>query len=385
MGSSRSSRRLGQRGSILVLAAITFVVLCAFAALVIDLGYVGVIEARLQSGTDAGALAGARVLDGSPAALDAARSRAVAFAAQHSADGSPLGLDPNPANDANGEVVTGVWDGTTFSASVDPLLVNAVQTRTRRDDLKSFFSHVAFGRQALGVAVDSIAVAGQPASASKVPWYLPFGLPDCLWDSFTPGQLQTMTFVLSPAGVDNTGWGTVNGVSNAAFLFDHFAAISPCMQEWASTGEVTQTCAEVAIGDPLDLHNGTVASGQSYIAHHIGTEGVPWDSDLWGSLPAQDPDSAVSAHDYGYTYVGPIPVFDGPASYCTTGGAWNETWPVVGFTWAVIYDVTKGSGSTGQTIRMRIDTDSFYDIGSWPGLTTTDYGVQADTPSVLVQ
>lgn len=385
MRSFRTRRPLGRQGSILVLAAITFVVLCAFAALVVDLGYVGVIEARLQTATDAGALAGARVLDGTQAGLDAARSRAVAFAAQDSADGDPLQLDPNPANDVDGDVVTGVWDGTSFRASINPVEVNAVQTRAGRDDLESFFSHVAFGRNTLSVAVESIAVAGQPASASKVPWYLPFGLPDCLWDSFEPGQLETMTFVLSPAGVDNTGWATVNGVANAAFLFDHFAAVSPCMQEWAATGEVTETCAEIALGDPLDLHNGTVASGQSYIAHHIGTEGVPWDSDLWGSLPAQDPDSAVSAHAYGYTYVGPIPVFDGPTTYCTTGGAWNETWPVVGFTWAVIYDVTKGSGSTGQTIKMRIDTDSFYGVGSWPGLTTTDYGVQADTPSVLVQ
>lgn len=376
-----------RRGSVLVIAATSFLVLCGFAAMVIDLGYVGVVESQLQTSTDAAAMGAARLLDGTTDGFSAARTAAVEIASVNPADGAAVVVDPNAANDANGDVVLGVWDGTSFSADLSaPADVNAVLVRTERQDLVPFFSRIAFGNDALGSAVESIAIAPPPAQASEVPWYLPFGLPDCLWDAYTPDQIMDMTFVLSPAGDDNTGWATVNGSPNAAWIMDFISTISPCMQEWYETGDVEEACASASVDDPVDLHNGEVQSAQNYMASNIGELGIPWDTDLWGDLPAQDEDSAVDTDEYGYTYVGPIPIFSAGDEYCSeSGGGWTETTSTTGFAWAVIYDITKGTGASEHTIKLRLDLDSYYGIGDWPSVDAIDYGVQADTPIRLVQ
>lgn len=377
----------GRRGSVLVIAATSFLVLCGFAAMVVDLGYVGVVESQLQTSTDAAAMAGARMLDGTEAGFASARSTAVEVASVNPADGTAVTLDANTGNDSAGDIVLGVWDGTAFTPSTsDPSAVNAVLVRTNRQDLVPVFSRIAFGNDALGSAVESLAIAPPPGQASEVPWYLPFGLPACLWDTYTPETLQDMTFVLAPAGIDNTGWATINGSPNAAWLMDFIQTISPCMQEWYETGDIEEPCAEASVDDPVNLHNGEVQSAQNYMANNIGELGIPWMEEIWGELPPQDPDSAVDADEYGYTYVGPIPIFNSGAEYCSgSGGGWTETTTATGFAWAVIYDITKGTGAAEHTIKLRIDLDSYYNIGDWPSVVATDYGVQADTPIRLVR
>jgi Flp pilus assembly protein TadG len=49
----------GQRGSVSVVVALSLVVLLGFAALAVDYGYLAFSQRRLQSATDAAALAGA--------------------------------------------------------------------------------------------------------------------------------------------------------------------------------------------------------------------------------------------------------------------------------------------------------------------------------------
>jgi Flp pilus assembly protein TadG len=70
----RTARR---RGVTVVLFAVMLVVVLAFVALSIDLGYVCTVKGDLQTAADAGALAGSGVL---PDGADAAESTARQFA-----------------------------------------------------------------------------------------------------------------------------------------------------------------------------------------------------------------------------------------------------------------------------------------------------------------
>jgi Flp pilus assembly protein TadG/uncharacterized protein YegL len=68
-----SYRRRARRGAVIVLFAILLIVVMAFLALSIDLGYACAVKADLQSAVDAGALAGGGALvSGTDAAVDAA-------------------------------------------------------------------------------------------------------------------------------------------------------------------------------------------------------------------------------------------------------------------------------------------------------------------------
>jgi len=369
---------------VLIIAAVSFGVLCAFSALVIDLGYVGLVEAQLQTATDAGALAGARLLNGTAEGMVNARAAAVLLADSNDANGTAVDVDPNMTNDPAGGVVLGVWDGAAFGASTVPADVNAVLVRSSRGDLRPFFSKVAFGTTRLGAGVHSIAVAGPLTGASEVPWYLPFSLPECLWETWDDNTLQDMTFVLNPPGTDNTGWTAIGDNPTASWIRDFFASISGCMKSWATDGTVPGSCALASTSDQANHTNGEIDSGLQYIAKNIGSEGIPWDSSLWGTLPAQQPNSSIKASDYGMVYAGPIPVFQSGSEYCSgSGGSWTTTEPIAFFVWAVIYDVVNTGGASSKTVYMRLDLDTVYNVGDWGG--GDDHGVLSETPAALVQ
>ncbi|MCB9779618.1 MAG: hypothetical protein H6742_13725 [Alphaproteobacteria bacterium] len=373
-----------ERGSAAIIAAVSFVVLCGFGALVIDLGYAGMVEGQLQTTADAASLAGARVLDGTDDGLVAARDTAVAIGELNPANGEVVTLDRNDANDPAGDIVLGVWDGANFTASTTATAVNAVQVRARRPDLTSFLSRVAFGVENLDVGAQATAISGPLGGAGKVPWYLPFGLPECLFDTFDDETLQDMEFKLSPAGVDNTGWAAIGDTTNANFLKNHFAATSTCMKEWAYEGDISDDCTAASVEENVDLHNGAVDSVLNYIGNNIATDGIPW-GDVpgdWGTQPAQHAGSRISSSDYGYVYVGAIPIFESGPEYCTSAGAWTETVPIKGFVMAILYDVTGGSAAN-KNVYVRIDVKTDYDVGVAYG--GSDYGVQAETPSTLVK
>ena len=193
-----------------------------------------------------------------------------------------------------------------------------------------------------------------------------------------------MTFVLNPPGDDNTGWTAIGTNPTASWLKSFFPAISPCMQEWAATGVVDSACGRIATSDDAVHTNGEIDSGLQYIAQHIGSEGIPWDSSVWGTLPAQQPNSSIKASDYGMVYAGPIPVFQSGSEYCSgSGGSWTTTEPIAFFVWAVIYDVVNTGGASSKTVYMRLDLDTVYNVGDWGG--GDDHGVLSETPAALVQ
>ena len=372
-----------RKGVSALVVALTTMVLLMFAALVIDLGYARLVQAQLQAAADAAALSGARVLDQKATGLATARSTAITVGGLNQAMGDPVVLADNPTNNPGGDVVLGIWEKSAFTPSLDPKRVNAVLVRSRRDDLFPLFSGPAFGRNELAAAGVAIAVQGMRLGAGSVPYYLPFGLAQCTVQGWPVDTLVDMTFVLSPAGADTTGWAGVGTTPNASWVSDFLSDIMPCMEQWYETGEVDEACAPADTDDTVSLKNGVAASALKAVAEAIGN-GVPWDSETWGSLPAQHAASQVPQSQYGHMLVGPIPVFDGGSSYCQAGGgSWNQAAPLKGFVWGALYDAGAKGAAKNKNVWLRIDPGSFREIGDWYG--GTNYGIVYTAPAVVVR
>ncbi|NOY25602.1 MAG: hypothetical protein GXP62_06985 [Oligoflexia bacterium] len=89
--------------------------------------------------------------------------------------------------------------------------------------------------------------------------------------------------------------------------------------------------------------------------------------------------------DYGKTLEGPIIVFDGGSDYCEgSGGQFNGYEPVIGFAWAVIYDVRTEGSASEKNIRVKIDTEAEEAFGLVGG-GTLYAGVTHATPGVIVR
>ncbi len=375
--------RRTRRAAVVVVVSLMVLVLLAFGALVLDLGYGRTVQAQLQAGTDAAALAGASVLDQSAAGLAAARQTAVEVAALNHANGDPIVLGPNASNDPAGDVVLGVWASGAFTPSSNATLVNSVLVRGRTTGLLPFLSGAALGRGPLEAGAHTVASMGSELGASEVPWYLPFGLPECLFESHTPGEILDMTFEVNPAGIDNTGWALVEGTTSASALISQLTAMLPCMAEWAATGDVTQVCTEATAGDDLNLNNGDLTSALKRLAELMVSNGIPWSTVSDEPLPARHSGSAIPAASYGKVLAGPLPIFDGGSAYCSTGGTWNEWRPVTGFAWVIIYDVRWQGAAKQKNVWVRIDPEGPYSVGTW--FEGGSYGVVATGPAVVVR
>lgn len=364
-----------------VTLAVALGVLLALGALVIDLGYSRVVHAQLQAAADAAALAGASRLDGSAEGMELARATAVEVGSENQANGESVRLSEDVANGADNDIVLGYWDGEAFVPSTDPQEVEAVRVRAAMPGLLPLFSRVSFGTETLGAAAISVATQNRPSGAGRVPWYLPFGLPDCALEGLPPDELADRTFVLNPANADNTGWAAVEDHPSSAWTREHLQLTVECMWEWYETGTVAEACSTAAVGDEVGLGNGEQAASLKELADAV-EQGIPWDSEVWGELPDQQSTSDVDPALYGHMLVGPMPVFDGGPNYCVNG-AWNGTETLSGFVWGAVYDVRWKGKARQKNVWVKLDPDSFYSVGSFPG--GDDYGVKTLGPPVLVR
>lgn len=371
-----NTRRRRRGASALTVALVAGVLLVA-VALVVDLGLARVAQAELQAGADAAALAAVRELDGTAAGLVRAREVATVVAAANPVLGEAIVVDPDA------QVTLGAWDAATggLDVSVGAEDIDAVEVLARRDDVRTWFAVFA-GVDELATSARSIAHRGRALGAGRVPWYLPFALPDCEIEGRSEDQLSDITFVLTPAGQDVVGWGAVGTTPNASWVRDHLAASMVCMHTWFDEGVVPEDCATISEGDTVNLGNGAQASSLHELSDRM-SDGVPWASERWGPLPRQHPSSTVPPARYGTVIEGPIPVFDAGADYCSPKAAWNETFPVRGFVWGVIYDVAWKGKASQQNVWVRLDVRHIYEIGEWYG--GEDWGVTYAGPPVLVQ
>ncbi len=370
-----------RRGGVALAVALSLLVIFGLLSLVLDIGYARLVHTQLQAATDAAALAGSARLDGSAEGIAEARRTAVAVAALNDAHGDTIILDPNPTNGPGGAVVLGVWDGASLTASTDPDVVNAVRVRAMRDGLVPLFSRLLDGANGLGAAAIATAVRGEALGAGEVPYYLPFGIPQCMLDS--EEGVESITFVLNPAGVDNTGWALVGGSPNTRTLQDLLLLATVCMQQWYDTGEISAECATAWTGETVGLSDGEMTAALQTIAELIASHGIPWSDDIWGPLPEQDAWSDVPAGAYGNMLAGPFPVFDGGDGYCHGEERWVGDAALTGYVWGAIYDVRWRGPAARKNIWARLDLTSLTPIGDWWG--GGSWGITTTGPPRLVE
>src|SRR5688572_23906428 len=102
------SRRRGNAA----FTAVSVLCLVGFGALTVDIGHARKVRAELQNAVDAAAHAAVLDLDYTEAGLERARASALDVALRNLADRDPVAL-------AYGDVVFGVYDGSTFTPSAD--------------------------------------------------------------------------------------------------------------------------------------------------------------------------------------------------------------------------------------------------------------------------
>ncbi len=373
----RLKSRPRRRGVYAVLTALLLVVLCGFVALAIDLGSVRLAEAQLQAGVDAAAIAGAQKLDGTADGLTSAAEAAVAVAAANKALGTSIEV---AADSTDNPVTLGIWADGAFTESAEAADVNAVRVRASRPSMLTWFAMIG-GQGTASAAAQSTAMV-ESGGASEVPYYLPFALPSCEFEENGLSGIEDVTFVLNPAGSDNTGWGAVGTTVNAAWAKSQITDMLPCMHEFYDDGEVESECDSASTADTVDLGNGVMSSAFSSLASAMPS-GVEWRSDYWGAIPARNSKSAISAADYGTVLEGPIPVFSGTSAYCSSGAAWNEEFEIVGFVWGVIYDVRTSGAASSKNVWVRLDTTHVFDVGTASG--GAEYGITAPGTPAIVQ
>jgi len=104
-----------------ILVALLMFVLCGFAALVIDMGYMYHVRSDLQNAVDAGATAGVRELDQTAGGLEQARIRVREFTNLHFANQTPVNIPDE-------DIIFGLWTlptgpFTPYSSNPDPALL----------------------------------------------------------------------------------------------------------------------------------------------------------------------------------------------------------------------------------------------------------------------
>jgi hypothetical protein len=144
-----------QRGGVPIIVALLLLILLAFGALVVDLGWLRFSGIQLQSAVDASALAGAASLDRGG---DAVRSQATGVAGLHSVAGQPLTV---PA--ASVEIGRWDFDTATFVPAADDV-GDAVRVTHRVSDVTAFLG-LLLGHDRLGVT--RAGVAGRRKTHAK--------------------------------------------------------------------------------------------------------------------------------------------------------------------------------------------------------------------------
>ena len=310
------------------MTAMTLMTLIGFGAISVDLGLLQLTRYHTQQAADAAVLAAVGRLDGTAEGITAAIASAVEIGNANGVMGTfTLKADQvefGSYDDETGALVFGDAHG------LDPKTVNVVRVSATASGITAAFAAAAFGRTELFTGAVATATRDAGGGAGAVDCFLPLAVAACLveQDDTVVGGLE---LVLSPAGIDNAGWGRPGANPNAS--------------------------TEIA----------NVISG--------GT-GTTWDPTVYGAIPGQMAGSSVDPASYGNTIEGPILVFDGGPGYCSGGGgAFNGTEDIIGFVWAAVYDVRATGAASEKNIILKLDKTIVREVGTQPG--GEDYGVAA--------
>jgi Flp pilus assembly protein TadG len=251
-----------QHGSVLLFTTVTLVLLFVFGGVAIDLTYFGSVRRELQRTMDAAALAGAGNLGFDDTAFPAARAAAQNYASLNGYSDPAAGavsLNPNPANDPNGQIVLGIWDGANFVSSLDGTRVNAVRCQFATTVPTSFLR--LLGMAGLPVSAQAIAIANPPLTAEEGTCVFPIALSSCPFVNAgafsSQGCGAAATFISSSgkdpdekAGTNTAAWANLCGTSTPS------APTTGNAIEGAASGTCNASCATPEAGAMVGTNNG---------------------------------------------------------------------------------------------------------------------------------
>lgn len=199
--------RCPRKGSVLVLSAVLLVVMCAFVAFAVDLGFLYVAQSQLQNSADAAAMAGAwELLDeqrlqgdmGLADVMESARDQSVGYAALNEVFGSSPVTASNLNNSPDGDVVfgrhTSTGDFTVFAneSEFNSVLVRVSRTVNQNGEVPLFFARV-LGFESRAMAASAVAtfrdgVRGfRPSPSTGNPSLIPLSLNIDIWNNLMNG------------------------------------------------------------------------------------------------------------------------------------------------------------------------------------------------------
>lgn len=255
--------RHARHGVALVYVTMTMVVLVGFVSLAIDVGHVWLVHTELQHAADAAVRYGLAGLATSPAT---AQSNAVAAAADNTADGSPVVL--NPATDID----FGTWNASSQTFTVltgaarsgaNAMRVRAVRTAANNNAVACFFGAVV-GHGSADVHAS--------ASGSAKAGYALVGLS---WVTLSGNNL---TAYWSSTGAAST-WGTVASNGNITLsggaMIQGNALPGPGMSV-ITNGGASVTGSTTPLAAPLSYPN--ASAGSAATSNNDALAGSSWNS-----------------------------------------------------------------------------------------------------------
>jgi hypothetical protein len=190
---------LGNRGIALILVAGLIFIFFSFVILALDIAYIYAVRGQLQNAADAGALAGAGLLQEAkgPTEQGPARDEAEKFAQENFAAGELVIvgniLSVNELTDDN-DITVGNWSVTNEEYTLGGTPVNAIQVRTRMNTASERGPvGLVFGRV---LDWPDMSVAGIAIAAESPGGELPFAV--CL-DTCDFGEVEKILYWPSPA------------------------------------------------------------------------------------------------------------------------------------------------------------------------------------------
>lgn len=370
-------QRPSRRRANAAITALSLSALLGFGALAVDIAWVRFLDAQLEAASDAGALAGASQLDGTPEGLE----RAIALAVDV-ANRNPIAVDFEWGPE---HVELGRWDplarafeplGTSWPEATDMVRMSA-----RLESIPVVLARAAFG-------VNSLVTHGasgawrplDPLPASEVECYLPIVLPTCMFPVHPEVNPPPMKVQFGTDKTDTVGWAMpVNANANS-------------VQKQISDGCEGQP---LQTGETMNISNGIVHPALQAVAKEINSpngRAEPWDTDKLGPLPDHhDPEltmdpSSVHPPRWGQVLQGPIALVDlgGAPGSCEGASSFNGNRTIETFAWGVIYDVRTQGNAEERGLMLQLDFVNEYLHGSKGSPSGTGNVFAPPGPPVLV-
>ena len=330
-----------ETGNVLLFTIVLVVpLMIIFGGLAADLAYLGTVDNEVQRSMDAAALAGAGQLRFDSSVFPAARTWAQNYALLNTYRAGTvapptINLTLNTSNAANGDIVLGIWNGSSFTPSLDGTQVNAVLCRYQTTVPTSFLRLLGF--TSLPVSGESIAWATQPVTPPPTACVFPIALTSCFFGGSTSlGCGATVTFISSSSGSAVGG----NSAAWASMVPGQAPNDANILNQVQASASGTCTGTPLSTGDNEPVNNGQLNNVVNWLRGNS--------PNAFPAKYAASPELVVKKADGSDAYRGKgwevfVPVID-TGSGCPPA-AINGSLPIVGWTRMVITQVQGKNGT----------------------------------------